>query len=481
MCVDRVLIMIKVKSNVYLRFRRLFNLLLVSGCLLSISACAENNSLNVENVRNSSDQLIKRTNFNRDKFGGGYSVAIYEQNKTVTIISDSLSITIKGQIQFSADDRSIVTMSDDASFNFDYLDVQGVKHQVKIDSNKQIKSYFRDSEAVEVANQSQLLAELLPTVLKESAFMASNRVSARFNQFGYDKLKAYILSVNNESAKSIYIQLMLGIMTPNAKQWHFWLNVAKQFSQQHNQAIVMQALALQMHDLNYDFDSPEFVLLSAHVKSLNDHYGFEVYSSYLAKMKYQYGPFADLLNLIDSAHYQFELLTILLNKEKSLLEQDVHDLVRLFDSEHYKAEVYFNAMDSAWFNSDSVIEVMLTLSSDHYRVELLKHFIRYRVDNVDFDKLGNAISYVQSDHYKFDILSYLLNSDEFGFQAKALTLEQLPIMDSEHYQAKLIANILEARFLTKSHISALKESIFRLNNNQLKQMLNTRMTKLEKS
>ena len=473
--------MIKVKSNVYFGFRRLFNLLFVSSCLLSISACAENNSLNVEDVRNSSEQLMKNNDFNNDEIDDGLSVAVYRQNKTITISGDGLSITVKGEIQFSADDKAIIAMSDDAMFDFEFIDGQGVKHRVMIDSNKQIKSYFRDGEAAEVSNQPQLLAELLPNVLKESAFMANTRVSARFNQFGYEKLKAYVLSVNNESAKGIYTQLMLGLMTPNAKQWHFWLNVAKQFGQQHNQAIVLQALALQMHELDFGFDSPEFVLLSAQVKSLNDHYGFEVYSSYLVKMEYHYRTFAQLLKLVGSDHYQFELLMILLNTEKSLLEQDIHDLVRLFDSEHYKAEVYLNAMNSTWFNSDTVIEAMLALSSDHYRVELLKHFVRHRFDNVDFDKLGNAISYVQSDHYKFEILSYLLNSDEYESQAKGLILEQLPIMGSEHYQAQLIANILEAEFLTKSHISALKESIFRLNNNQLKQMLNTRMTKLEKS
>ena len=52
---------------------------------------------------------------------------------------------------------------------------------------------------------------------------------------------------------------------------------------------------------------------------------------------------------------------------------------------------------------------MLALSSDHYRVDLLRDFLVESSESRLDSNIKTAISYLDSDHYKYQIYSFLIN------------------------------------------------------------------------
>lgn len=487
------------KNSARVSYWRLACSVLISSCLLPLVSCADVNRVSSDEVTVSrhevdkpssprvqsvtvSSKSYKSSNVNSGANGG---VTVYSKG-SVTVLQDNLRIRMHGDIQFSADDSQVVAMSDDGLFEFALTDEHGVKHEVVVRSSKLLISYQRDTQQIDsVKDKQAIVAQLLPDLLKESALMAKSRVAVRLKANGYNLLQDYIMSVDSEGAKSTYIQHLLALHPLTAKQWMYWLETSGHFEQQHHQALVFQQLVMQMKALKLGFASHEFSQLSEKVALLDSHYKFEVYHAFLDNFDYQYGAFTQLITFIDSAHYQYELLMALIAKdsqaETSLTGQDIDDLVRLLDSEHYKAEVYFNVMDKSWFDAQALTDSMLALASDHYRVELLRRFIHRDGYEMLIDEISTAISYVESDHYKVEVFSHLLNDNAYSAQATNFIITQLPMMSSDHYQAQLISSIIGQETLTKQQISALKDSVFRLNNHQLQQMLNSRMTKLEKS
>ena len=142
-------------------------------------------------------------------------------NSTTIAISDDTScveVRIVGDVEFSEDERDVVRVGRDGLFAASERK-RGLEREIVIrpgDGGALVRRYQVDGDERDAREASAWLAQLLPSVLRESAVNAKQRVARARRAGGIAGALALIKATHSDGAKRIYFEeLVAGGATPD--------------------------------------------------------------------------------------------------------------------------------------------------------------------------------------------------------------------------------------------------------------------------
>ena len=342
----------------------------------------------------------------------------------IIIMTHDFRLTLVGQITFSPDDRQILSMTPGSRLELKH---EGKGEQLRVE---------RGSDGQPLVDNPDLLAQLLPDILREAAINAGPRIKNRLATEGFDGVMAYIDATQNEHAAAHYLEELIKQHQVNEAQWRKAQAKLSRFDNDDARADVLVALYLQGHRLQLPADTLDGLV--ADIKSV--HYRAELITELLDHQRISAEEFARLYRHISSAHYQAELVQEYVRQTPALSPVEIHDLIRAIKGNHYKGESYLALLPRLGNEPETLKEIVLALDSDHYRAEIVQHWLQNH-SNSDAVIIA-AIRYIDSDHYRSQLLQELLVRQAHQPERVEATLSQLPALVSDHWQGEIIGDLI---------------------------------------
>lgn len=139
---------------------------------------------------------------------------------------------------------------------------------------------------------------------------------------------------------------------------------------------------------------------------------------------------------------------------------------------------------------DLLKAIVMSLGSDHYRIQMLQQWLNHQDQQHDnesnvLEAFFATVDFIEGDHFKLQaysqLLSRALSKDKKEDDTVIALLSGLDKIRSDHFRSQLINRIIGQGAHSEGVKSAIVDSILQLNSRSQQQMLNRRMTKLEKS
>ncbi|NQZ06219.1 MAG: hypothetical protein HRT35_03570 [Algicola sp.] len=466
----------KLQRHLSKLFSKLSATIVIAGLTLPLAACASDTVDNtVDNTVDSTNMQVNKTKIH---FKNGHS------DHRITIMDDHYSFSLKGKVVFADDDKSIESMPSKSRLKI-HLDKDTDKSReldIRADKNGDITVlYWLAGEQTLLSdNGKKLLGEVLPQILRESGIHGKARVARKLAKGGFDGVMKYIETVQSESTMGSYLGLLLEQHSVDKAQWLVVADKLQRIESEHALASVIGPLFIGGHKLGFD----DNMLLDLVDKLESEHYKAQIFSDYLRTVSSDYQSLERVFTQLDSEHYRAMLLEQVLNDKRnaSLDIVGVHDLLRLVQSDHYKAQLYAQVLKKRGGEPDVLKDIVMSLDSDHYRIQMVQQWLgdHHQQSHV-LEVFFAAVDFIESDHFKLQAYDQLLSKREKDQETMMALLDGLDKIRSEHFRTQIINRIISQDEHSEAVISAIRASILDLNSRSQQQMLNRRMTKLEKS
>ena len=457
-------------------FSKLSATIVVAGLILPLAACASHSvNSRVDNTVDSTNMQVNRTKIH---FNKGHS------DHRITIMDDHYFFSLKGKVVFADDDKSIESMSSNSRLKI-HLDKDTDKSReldIRADKNGDITVLYwlAGEQSLLSDNGKKLLSEVLPQILRESGIHGKARVARKLAKGGFDGVMKYIETVQSESTMGSYLGLLLEQYSPDKAQWLVVADKLQRIESEHALASVIGPLFIGGHKLGFD----DNMLLDLVDKLESEHYKAQIFSDYLRTVSSDYQSLERVFSHLESEHYRANLLEQVLNDQRNaqLDIVGVHDLLRLVQSDHYKAQLYAQVLKKRGGEPDVLKDIVMSLDNDHYRIGMVQQWLaeHHQQSNV-LEVFFATVDFIESDHYKLQAYDQLLSKREKDQETMMALLDGLDKIRSEHFRTQIINRIISQDEHSEAVKSAIRASILDLNSRSQQQMLNRRMTKLEKS
>ncbi|EMR01831.1 hypothetical protein ADICEAN_03027 [Cesiribacter andamanensis AMV16] len=399
----------------------------------------------------------QHTNVHISSRGGSTETTYQTGNESIKIEQD-------GEVQLSADDRSITGITGDGYFRIKKTTFGNTRELFIRSSGGTLTHEYREGGRqvpFEPAGRAWL-ADILPDLVRSTTIGAQSRVDRLYQKGGARGVMNEIAAMKSDHAKARYAELLLKKDLKESEIPFVIEGVGQHIGSDHYRYEVFKSnssklLANPQHLGNY---------LSAIKTVGSDHYKTGLVKLALERnLPAAYNQQAlQLIATIESDHYKSEILKRMLrnNLSDEQLEFLLGKMLGQVESDHYRTEIITVVLKEQPKLSptgvDHVIRGISQTTSDHYATESLKRLVSsHQLSSGNYEALFGMLNKLGSDHYKSEFMRMLVKDKDFG-KHFGLLLRETERMDSDHYRSEILRSALNTNQLSDEQKASLAKS-----------------------
>lgn len=373
-----------------------------------------------------------------------------------------VDIDILGDVEFAADDRSVVALASDARFEIEERfgrDERRARLEGTAGGGME-RRYWVDGDEVPWGPEAdRWMASILPEIFRHTTINAEARVRRMVEEGGADRVFDEVRQIQSDHVSRTYLELLMEVTDLDESGYRRVIEAAADIDSDHGSAELLLAVVARA-GLRPSFQDP---LLTASEGLDSDHQRTRVLRVLLDSplTADQLDAVLRSARSIESDHNLGELLTSIARAGRldDAARTSFLEALQSIESDHQQAMVMHAFLESGGLSDTELAQVLaLTdyLESDHQRSEILQRVARdFSLEGAQVSAYLRSAAGMESDHQKATTAQAITERADFDRDQMMLALRIAAEVDSDHQQATILGSIIRRRALDNAEMSEL--------------------------